>query len=319
MDEEKGKQMIEDARNEVKCQEDLKDELRKEVNDLLEKHENLMSKDKSQEVKELQAEVQEYDNKIKELRDKTIPDTTEEIHTTARTIEDRKREEINIEERLEVLKKTLAEKEKEYKLLLQGNILPADYQIVMEELHKIKSEVDTVNLQFKLISDHLYCGKCNTIMVNPYTLFKCGHSYCAKCLGIEPFDPNNPNNNNLDNNSNNNNTIITIPKDINYVYNYLLANRSNLIQMFTALDKNGDGVLSYSEFVNGFRTLGIEVEEGVLDEIWDFTDINGGGSLEYSEFFQILSHTRRAAAYINTNKENESKEKPLKFPQRIDV
>lgn len=308
--------MIEDARNEVKHQEDMKDQLRKEVNDLLEQREKLMSKDISQEVKVHQAEVKANEDKIKELRDKTIPETTEEIHTTAKTIEDRKREEINIEERLEVLKKTLSEKEKEYKLLCQGNIMPSDYQIVMEELNKIKKEIDTVNLQFKLISDHLYCGKCNTIMVNPYTLFKCGHSYCAKCLGIEPFDPNNPNNST---DGNNNNTFFTVPKDINYVYNYLLANRSNLIQMFTALDKNGDGVLSYSEFVNGFRTLGIEVEEGVLDEIWDFTDVNGGGTLEYSEFFQILSHTRRATAFANANKENESKEKPLKFPQRIDV
>lgn len=296
--EYEGKRIIENTEKDIKRQEELNNELTKDIIELTDKRNNFVNEDISNEIKELKEVVEMNELKIKELRENLIPNATKELREVKTSIDLRRKEEINVDERVEVLKNTLKDKEREYKLLKAGNILPKDYEVLISEIEEIKSQIDYIEGLFQQLGELLFCGKCNNILFHPYTLYKCGHTYCAECLGIYPDQ--------IDENS--------VPKDINYVYNYLLDNRKNLINMFSELDKNGDGVLTYTEFVQGFSKLGIEVEEGVLDDIWTFTDVNGSGTMEYSEFFQILSHTRRESkTHGNTDKNG------IKYPQRIDV
>lgn len=296
--EYEGKRIIENTEKDIKRQEELNNELTKDIIELTDKRNNFVNEDISNEIKELKEVVEMNELKIKELRENLIPNATKELREVKTSIDLRRKEEINVDERVEVLKNTLKDKEREYKLLKAGNILPKDYEVLISEIEEIKSQIDYIEGLFQQLGELLFCSKCNNILFHPYTLYKCGHTYCAECLGIYPDQ--------IDEDS--------VPKDINYVYNYLLDNRKNLINMFSELDKNSDGVLTYTEFVQGFSKLGIEVEEGVLDDIWTFTDVNGSGTMEYSEFFQILSHTRRESkTHGNTDKNG------IKYPQRIDV
>lgn len=75
---------------------------------------------------------------------------------------------------------------------------------------------------------------------------------------------------------------------------YLIDNRNRLMDIFTEMDRNGDGLLTYTEFVIGFNKLGIRAEDGVLDRIWNYADINNTKTLEYTEFFALLSSVKKA-------------------------
>lgn len=59
--------------------------------------------------------------------------------------------------------------------------------------------------------------------------------------------------------------------------------RDNLLQIFHALDLNGDGQLSREELLIGFREImNSEDPEGEVDAIFKAIDNNRSGTIEYS-------------------------------------
>jgi calcium-dependent protein kinase len=68
----------------------------------------------------------------------------------------------------------------------------------------------------------------------------------------------------------------------------------SLRETFTALDENGDGLLSLSELKEGFGRSGIEMLPD-LQDIMDGVDVNGSGLIDYTEF---LAATMRRRQYL---------------------
>lgn len=61
-----------------------------------------------------------------------------------------------------------------------------------------------------------------------------------------------------------------------------------LLKAFTALDTDGNGVLSREELIAGYKTLmpessGEDIER-IVDELMDNVDINYKGEIQYTEF-----------------------------------
>ena len=70
--------------------------------------------------------------------------------------------------------------------------------------------------------------------------------------------------------------------------------RDNLLQIFHALDLNGDGQLSREELLIGFREImNSEDPEGEVDAIFKAIDNNRSGTIEYSGTWFKKSHSNR--------------------------
>jgi len=59
---------------------------------------------------------------------------------------------------------------------------------------------------------------------------------------------------------------------------------------FSALDKNGDGMISREEFVNKMREMSAEFEESNLGKMFDQVDMDGDGNICYHELMVSASH-----------------------------
>ena len=51
------------------------------------------------------------------------------------------------------------------------------------------------------------------------------------------------------------------------------------------MDKDGNGVLDKMEFRDGYRKFyGVEVDDDVIDELFDEIDEDGSGEIDFNEF-----------------------------------
>lgn len=57
-----------------------------------------------------------------------------------------------------------------------------------------------------------------------------------------------------------------------------------LEQAFIAMDKNGDGMLSASEFLAGLKASGVKVDSKEVAKLMKDIDLDGSGAVDYSEF-----------------------------------
>ena len=61
-----------------------------------------------------------------------------------------------------------------------------------------------------------------------------------------------------------------------------------LKELFESLDENKDGVLQVDEVINGFKSLGIEITEEEVKNLFKEADENGNQLLEFHEFEKVV-------------------------------
>ena len=73
---------------------------------------------------------------------------------------------------------------------------------------------------------------------------------------------------------------------ISFIVNQLITKeeRTELMRQFTEWDKNGDGVLSKEEILEGYRNAYGSADPDEVDNMIKEADINGDGEIEFDEF-----------------------------------
>ena len=73
---------------------------------------------------------------------------------------------------------------------------------------------------------------------------------------------------------------------ISFIINHLILKeeRTDLERQFKEWDKNGDGVLSKEEIVEGYRKTYGTVDENEIDNMIKSIDLDGNGVIDYNEF-----------------------------------
>ena len=80
--------------------------------------------------------------------------------------------------------------------------------------------------------------------------------------------------------------------------------RKELLRQFQDWDKNGDGVLSRKEIIDGYKKTYGTVDENEIDNMIHVIDLDGNGVIDYNEFLncainkdKILSNERLEVAF----------------------
>ena len=93
---------------------------------------------------------------------------------------------------------------------------------------------------------------------------------------------------------------------IGVIVNQLVSKdeRKELLKQFQDWDKNGDGVLSREEIIEGYRKTYGAVDENEIDNMIHIIDLDGNGVIDYNEFLncainkeKILSNERLEMAF----------------------
>jgi calcium-dependent protein kinase len=73
---------------------------------------------------------------------------------------------------------------------------------------------------------------------------------------------------------------------ISFIINQLVLKeeRKDLEKQFKEWDKNGDGVLSRDEIIEGYKKTYGSVDEGEIDNMINSIDLDGNGVIDYNEF-----------------------------------
>jgi len=78
----------------------------------------------------------------------------------------------------------------------------------------------------------------------------------------------------------------------------LWSTAGKVSDLFRALDKDGDGVVTQDEFARGMGQLGFQTDEAVLTDIFCSLDASGDGSIEYAELEELLRPRAEIASYL---------------------
>lgn len=93
---------------------------------------------------------------------------------------------------------------------------------------------------------------------------------------------------------------------IGVIVNQLISKdeRKELLKQFQDWDKNGDGVLSRDEIIDGYRKTYGAVDENEIDNMISVIDLDGNGVIDYNEFLncainkeKVLSNERLEIAF----------------------
>lgn len=78
----------------------------------------------------------------------------------------------------------------------------------------------------------------------------------------------------------------------------VLSHRKQLRKSFKAMDINGDGTLTFKEFVACFDDLGWKIRESTLRSAFDEMDADESGSVSFPEFLERMTGKEE---YLHTN------------------
>ena len=74
-----------------------------------------------------------------------------------------------------------------------------------------------------------------------------------------------------------------------HVRSLLKSNRGKLRDVFLQLDKDGGGSIDKDEFCRGLMSLGIELQDKEVDEVFNQIDVNGDGDVSLREFMSVVA------------------------------
>ena len=90
--------------------------------------------------------------------------------------------------------------------------------------------------------------------------------------------------------------------------------RKELLKQFQDWDKNGDGVLSRDEIIDGYRKTYGSVDENEIDNMIHIIDLDGNGVIDYNEFLncainkeKIVSNERLEIAFKTFDSDGSGK------------
>lgn len=76
----------------------------------------------------------------------------------------------------------------------------------------------------------------------------------------------------------------------------LAANVAKVVDLFTAMDYNGDGLIARHEFHAAMRTLGLAVSADCIDDLFNSWDKDTSGSLTLKELSAVLHSATNTAS-----------------------
>ena len=125
-------------------------------------------------------------------------------------------------------------------------------------------------------------------------------------------------------------TIITIAREDltkpvrEQLRNALSRSAARVIDLFREWDTTPDGELTYKEFTEGIKRLGMKMDEGTMESLFKEWDIDGSGTISLLELNRILrrggwipEHLRFDAMEHAKRQEEETKKKAAKLARRL--
>ncbi|GAA0140072.1 non-receptor serine/threonine protein kinase [Lithospermum erythrorhizon] len=83
-------------------------------------------------------------------------------------------------------------------------------------------------------------------------------------------------------------------KALRVIANHLNVGEVEVIkEMFTLMDTNNDGKVTYDELCAGLRKVGSQLAEPEIKLLMEVADIDGNGCLDYGEFVAVTIHLQR--------------------------
>lgn len=91
-----------------------------------------------------------------------------------------------------------------------------------------------------------------------------------------------------------------------YIVSQLMTNKekNDLKEIFTALDKNGDGMLTQEELLEGYKKL-YKSEERAIAEVQNLmekADADNNGFIDYSEFLVAMANKKKILSKANVKR-----------------
>jgi Ca2+-binding EF-hand superfamily protein len=95
---------------------------------------------------------------------------------------------------------------------------------------------------------------------------------------------------------------------------------STLIGAFRAFDKNGDGMISKTEFMKGIRNSGVDLPPAQLEQLWKMADEDGTGNLQYQEFARkFASYKATHSLHRHANYKDDGKQQLVQSLHGVDA
>ena len=176
-----------------------------------------------------------------------------------------------------------------------GNIIY--YMVFKEYLYNAKNSTQLINAINKGKKPKSTPDKELTDLISKMLVVDVNKRIYSKKILEHPFIK--KNNKKINNKLINNDTLITLKsfahknalqKEIFYFLAKIKNEEeiSNLKQLFNDLDTGNSGRLTINEIRNGFKKLGIEINENELEEIWEGLNFHNDDQINYTEFLAAM-------------------------------
>jgi hypothetical protein len=83
------------------------------------------------------------------------------------------------------------------------------------------------------------------------------------------------------------------------------------LELFHAIDTDGNGTIDLDELRQGFGMIGEECSETELAMVMELVDSDGGGTIEYEEFARVGNIAKDLKALANSVAQEVQRERPI--------